>query len=81
MNNEAEYKALINSLEMTMAIGVQKWNVFYDSQLVSFQMSGECEARGEMMIKYQQVTKNLLQRFEQVYMSRFPEQRTHRRMH
>lgn len=52
-NNEAEYVALINGLDITMTMGVQHLKVSCDSQLSAYQMSGEYEARGEWMIWYQ----------------------------
>lgn len=41
-NNEAKYEALI---KMAMAIGVQRVKIFYNSQLVAFQISGKYEPR------------------------------------
>lgn len=55
---------MINGIEMAMAIRVQKLKVFSDSQLVACQMFREYEARGEQMIKYQQIAKSLMEKFD-----------------
>lgn len=71
-NNEAEYKALINGLEMTMAMGVRQVKVYFESQVVALQMSGEYEAKSERMITYQKIANDLIKRFEQVHVSQIP---------
>lgn len=44
MNNMAEYEALINGLEMAMAISIKRLQVYTDSQFVVCQVSGEYAA-------------------------------------
>lgn len=44
MNNMAEYEALINGLEMAMAISIKRLQVYTDSQFVVCQVSVEYAA-------------------------------------
>lgn len=41
--------------------------------MVVYQISGEYETRSEQLIKYHQVGKNLLERFEQIYIEQIPQ--------
>ena len=50
-NNEAEYEALLQDLELVKSLGVESVLVQGDSQLVMVQVNGTCEAREERMKK------------------------------
>lgn len=66
-NNEEEYETIISGLELSMAMDVKRLEVHTDSQLVAYQVSGEYEARDDLMIAYQEVVKKLLKKFEQIH--------------
>ena len=50
-NNEAEYKALVVGLDLTKVAGVTSVVVYYDSQVVTSQVNGDFECKGERMKK------------------------------
>ena len=51
-NNEAEYEALLQGLELVKSLGVDLILVQGDSQLVIGQVNGMCEAKEERMKRY-----------------------------
>lgn len=51
-NNEAEYEALVAGLDLTKVAGATSVIVFYDSQVVTSQVNGDYDCRGERMKKY-----------------------------
>lgn len=57
-NNEAEHEALLAGLKLAKEIGVEKLNIFSDSQLIS-----EYHAKESMMLTYLQNVKKLLMNF------------------
>ncbi|VFQ93924.1 unnamed protein product [Cuscuta campestris] len=63
-NNEAEYEALINGLKILSKMGVSRVQVYSDSRLVVGQITGEFEAKEEMMKRYRDLSLEMLRRFE-----------------
>ena len=57
-NNEAEFEALIARLDLAKAVGVVNVVVYCDSQLVTSQVNGNYECKGERMKKYLEQVKN-----------------------
>jgi len=51
-NNEAEYEALLQGLELAKSLGADLVLVQGDSQLVIGQVNGKCEVKEEQMKKY-----------------------------
>ena len=51
-NNEAEYKALVAGLNLAKAVGAVSVVLYCDSQVVTNQMNGDYECKGERMKKY-----------------------------
>ena len=45
INNDAEYEALINGLQLALEMKVEKLNMFSDSSLVVFQVNGGYQTR------------------------------------
>ncbi|XP_061370599.1 uncharacterized protein LOC133313266 [Gastrolobium bilobum] len=62
----AEYKAMIAGLIQAKEMGARHLKVFSDSQLVTFQISGEYQAKGPLMCKYPEKVKDIMQTFESV---------------
>ena len=52
MNNEAEYKALLQGVAMVQKMGEKAVEMFSDSKLVVGQVKGELEARDARMQEY-----------------------------
>ena len=63
-NNESEYEALLIGLKCARKLGADRLRVFFDSQLVVNQISGEYQARDERMALYLRAVKNSLSKFE-----------------
>ena len=51
-NNESEYEALIAGLDLAKAPGVAKVVIHYDSQVITNQVNGDYECKGERMKRY-----------------------------
>ncbi|KAI3444854.1 hypothetical protein Pfo_001519 [Paulownia fortunei] len=69
-NNEAEYKALLAGLKLAFAVGARKLAIYSDSQLVVNQVRGEYKARDEKMIKYLDLTHDMLTKLEEYEIKR-----------
>ena len=63
-NNEAEYEALLVELKISRRLGVDRLQVFCDSQLVANQISREYQARDKRMLAYLLAVQSLLSKFE-----------------
>ena len=51
-NNEAEFKTLVVGLDLAKAAGVASVVLYYDSQVITNQVNGYYECRGERMTRY-----------------------------
>ena len=51
-NNEAEYEALVTGLDLAKATGAANVIIHYDFQVVTNQVNGDYECKGERMKKY-----------------------------
>ncbi|XP_061336845.1 uncharacterized protein LOC133283932 [Gastrolobium bilobum] len=65
-NNQAEYEAMIAGLIQAKEMGANRLKVFSDSQLVTFQISDEYQAKGPLMCKYLEKVRELIGSFESV---------------
>ena len=57
-NNEVEYEALIEELELAKEMKVKSLDIFSDSQLIVCQITNKYQAREEKMTAYLQKPKN-----------------------
>ncbi|XP_071712340.1 uncharacterized protein [Rutidosis leptorrhynchoides] len=71
-NNEAEYEALLASLNIARKMNIVKLRAFTNSQLVSNQFSGTFEAHDPSMQKYLQLLKETAARFEHFELAQVP---------
>ena len=51
-NNEAEYEALVAGLDLAKAIGATSVVIYCDSQVITNQINGDYECKGERMKLY-----------------------------
>ena len=51
-NNEAEYEALVAGLDLARAVGAISIVIYYDSQVITNQVNGDYECKGERMKRY-----------------------------
>ena len=63
-NNEAKCEALVATLDLTKAAGVEKMIVHCDSQVITSQINGNYECRNERMNKYLEEVKNRISNLE-----------------
>ena len=56
-NNKVEYEALVVGLDLAKVVGVASVIIHCDSQVVTNQVSGDCECKGERMKKYLEQAK------------------------
>ncbi|XP_012843489.1 PREDICTED: uncharacterized protein LOC105963616 [Erythranthe guttata] len=71
-NNEAEYEALAQGLEIAQKMGIKKAKVHSDSQLVVQQLAGEYEIKEVRMEAYVKVIKTLVEGFEECEIIQIP---------
>ena len=71
-NNEAEYEAVIARLNLAHSMGVDQLEICSDSQLVVKQIEGTYEAKGEKMILYLKMVRELLRKFVLVQVRHIP---------
>ena len=72
MNNEAEYKALLEVMSMVQKLDGKAANMFSDSRVVVGQVNGELEARDERMQEYLDQAKCLRSRFDSFSLLHIP---------
>lgn len=65
-NNVAEYTALVEGLSLALELGVQKLNVFSDSELMVKQMNGEYKVKNEDLRPLFEKATQLRKQFQQV---------------
>ena len=59
-NNEAEYETLVAGLDLVRAAGATSVVIYYDSQVITNQINGDYECKGERMKLYlDQVKKRI----------------------
>ena len=51
-NNEAKYEALVAGLDLARAAGATSVVIYYDSQVITNQVNGDYECKGERMKLY-----------------------------
>ncbi|XP_071727783.1 uncharacterized protein [Rutidosis leptorrhynchoides] len=71
-NNEAEYEALLDGLNIARKMNITKLRAFTDSQLVANQFNGSFEAHDSSMQKYLQLLKESAERFEYFELAQVP---------
>ena len=64
MNNEADYKALLEGISIVQRMGGKLATIFSDSRLVVGQVKGELEAKDERMQGYLTRIRHLQLKFE-----------------
>ena len=63
-NNQAEYKALIASLQLTSDVEATRLTICSDSQIVISQVSGLYQAKDPMLQKYLAKVKDLMEKVD-----------------
>ena len=73
-NNEVEYKALLEGLELAKSLGIESESVDVqgDSQLIIVQVNGTCEVKEERMKKYLNKVKWLVKKFKEASFIQVP---------
>ncbi|MEN2975322.1 MAG: ribonuclease HI family protein, partial [Candidatus Caldarchaeales archaeon] len=63
-NNEAEYLALIKSLEIAKSLGIVEVELYSDSELLVKQINGEYRVRDEKILKLYTIAQDLMKRLK-----------------
>jgi ribonuclease HI len=63
-NNVAGYEALVNSLHITIELGVQRLYIRSDSELIVNQIMGESNCHDSRMATYHQEVRKLEEKFD-----------------
>lgn len=71
-NNVAEYEALLAGLELALDRGVQRLDVFLDSELVVRQLNGDYRVRDAGLRPLWERARELLDRFREVEVHHVP---------
>ena len=79
-NNEAKDEALIAWLKLAKEMKAESLEIYSDSQLIVCQVTNEYQARGEKMVAYLQMAKDLLGAFSSLKIRQVLENRIHKRM-
>jgi dinuclear metal center YbgI/SA1388 family protein len=74
-NNVAEYQALLAGLELALDHGVQRLDVFMDSELIVRQISGQYRVKEPTLKALHEQATRLLHRFHEVEVSHVPRER------
>ena len=74
-NNEAEYEALVADLDLARAAGATSVVIYCDSQVITNQINGDYECRGERMKLYLDQVKRRVDDL-QAKIIQIPEERT-----
>ena len=72
MKNKAKYKAILTSLRIAKALGVKNLKLKTDSKLIVGQITNEYEAKEEIMKRYQKLTNQLVDCFDDVRFEQIP---------
>ena len=59
-NNEAEFEALVVSLDLAKAAGAMSVVIYCNSQVVTIQVNGDYECKGERMKRYRDQVRRRL---------------------
>ena len=68
-NNEAEYEALLAGLRAVLHLGARDVEIYSDSRLVVYQITGDFEARDSRMKAYLSAAKQIIGQFGTVKVS------------
>ncbi|PKA46054.1 RNA-directed DNA polymerase like [Apostasia shenzhenica] len=71
-NNQAEYEALIAGLKFAKGLEAQQLDVYSDSKLMVNQLTGSYQTKDEVLKRYFQLVKTLLQHFTQASLFHIP---------
>lgn len=74
-NNETEYEALLQGLQLPGKVGTRRVNAHSDSQLVTQQLLGKCEVREKRMLEYVEKVRSLKNEFESFEIKQIPQEK------
>ena len=77
-NNVAEYRALLLGLEWALAMGIDKLNVYADSELMVRQLKGEYKVRNDGLIPLYQEAMRSARRFSSISFTHIPRAKNRR---
>ena len=71
-NNEVEYEAVLTSLRVARALGVNNLRLRFDAKLIVGQITNEYEVKEERIKKYLQLKSQLINEFDNIKFELIP---------
>jgi ribonuclease HI len=75
-NNKAEYEALIAGLQLAKQIRIRYLQVYVDSLLITNHFNGSYTVKGEKLMKYLEIVKELAGSFDSFSIMQVPREKT-----
>ncbi|XP_058751778.1 uncharacterized protein LOC131624876 [Vicia villosa] len=77
-NNQAEYEALLAGLRLAEDIGAREVKIYTDSQLVASQISGDYQAKNNVLAEYLTLVKDKMKKFAKAEVEHIPREHNSR---
>ncbi|XP_058784827.1 uncharacterized protein LOC131659686 [Vicia villosa] len=77
-NNQAEYEALLAGLRLAEDIGAREVKIYTDSQLVASHISGEYQAKNDVLAEYLTLVKDKMKKFAKAEVEHIPREHNSR---
>ncbi|XP_058765215.1 uncharacterized protein LOC131638669 [Vicia villosa] len=77
-NNQAEYEAFLAGLRLAEDMGAREVKIYTDSQLVTSQISGDYQAKNNVLIEYLTLVKDKMNKFAKAEVKHIPREHNSR---
>ncbi|XP_058765523.1 uncharacterized protein LOC131639017 [Vicia villosa] len=77
-NNQAEYEALLAGLKLAEDVGAREVKIYTDSQLVASQISGDYQAKNDVLAEYLTLVKDKMKKFAKAEVEHIPREHNSR---
>ncbi|XP_058783680.1 uncharacterized protein LOC131658400 [Vicia villosa] len=77
-NNQAEYEALLAGLRLVEDVGALEVKIYTDSQLVASQISGDYQAKNDVLAEYLTLVKDKMKKFGKAEVEHIPREHNSR---
>ncbi|XP_058764605.1 uncharacterized protein LOC131638060 [Vicia villosa] len=77
-NNQAEYEALLAGLRLAEDVGAREVKIYTDSQLAASQISGDYQAKNDILAEYLTLVKDKMKRFSKAEVEHIPREHNSR---
>ncbi|XP_058748409.1 uncharacterized protein LOC131621387 [Vicia villosa] len=77
-NNQAEYEALLAGLRLAEDVGAREIKIYTDSQLVASHVSGDYQAKNDILAEYLALVKDKMKKFAKAEVEHIPREHNSR---